>query len=132
VSSPSGISDEQDFEAVSGRQTIESDAERIQANRQQYTVIQPTELPSRQGQAPNIVGYALKTNNPVGAKLYRRVLPNKGRAVRACAKYATSDLAQQDFLARGGPIRDPRGMDPDGDGFACNWDPTPFRNAVRG
>ncbi len=134
VTSPAGnaeISDEQDFEAVSGRQTIESDAERLEANRARYTVIQPTELPTR-GQTPNIVAYALKTNNPVGVRLYRRVLGNKGRAARACSKYATADLAQQAFLARGGPIRDTKGLDPDGDGFACSWDPTPFRRSVQG
>ncbi len=135
VSTPAGngrISDEQDFEAVSERQSIESDAQRIETNRSRYTVIQPTELPSRTGNTPNIVDYALKTNNPVGVKLYRRILGNEGRAARKCAGFATSDIAQQEFLARGGPIRDPMGVDPDGDGFACRWDPTPFRQAVRG
>ena len=37
------------------------------------------------------------------------------------------DQAQQDFLAKGGPERDRMGVDPDGDGFACAWDPRPFR-----
>ena len=30
-------------------------------------------------------------------------------------------------LERGGPQRDRLGVDPDGDGFACSWNPTPFR-----
>mgnify|MGYP000454045377 CR=1 FL=1 len=47
-----------------------------------------------------------------------------------CAKYASADLAQEDFLQRGGPERDRKGLDPDGDGYACNWDPTPFRAAA--
>ena len=49
---------------------------------------------------------------------------------RNCADYRTPDEAQRDFLTRGGPERDSRGLDPDGDGFACGWDPAPFRAAV--
>ncbi len=30
----------------------------------------------------------------------------------------------------GGPERDQFGIDPDGDGYACRWDPSPFRKAV--
>jgi len=122
------ISDEQNFDAVSGRETIESDAARIAANRQQYVVVQPTELPNRTDGAPNIVAYALATTNPVGAPLYRRSGFNAAnRFSRNCAEFASADLAQQSFLATGGPERDRRGLDPDGDGFACTWDPTPFR-----
>lgn len=122
------ISDEQNFDAVAGRESIESDAARIAANRQQYVVIQPTALPSRSGAGPNIVAYAIATNNPVGVQLYRRnALTSQNRFLRNCASYASADLAQQAFLANGGPERDRRGLDPDGDGFACAWDPTPFR-----
>jgi hypothetical protein len=39
-------------------------------------------------------------------------------------------MAQIAFLERGGPKRDTLGLDPDGDGFACYWDPAPFRKAV--
>lgn len=129
----SGISDEQDFEAVSGRESIESDAERIARNRQQYVVIQPTDLPSRPGNlGPSIVDFALATNNPVGQPLYSRLsIGAQSRFNRNCAKYSSSDQAQQDFLARGGPEKDRMGLDPDGDGFACYWDPTPFRAARR-
>ena len=128
---PAGISDEQDFDAVSGRETIESDAARIAANRASYVQIEPTDLPTRPGETgPSIVAYALATNNPVGAQLYDRSrLSGEGRFNRNCAKYTSSDLAQQDFLRRGGPKRDPKGLDPDGDGFACYWDPTPLRQA---
>ncbi|WP_421701470.1 hypothetical protein [Aliiroseovarius sp.] len=127
----SGISDEQDFDAVAGRETIESDAARIAANRASYVQIEPTDLPTRPGETgPSIVAYALATNNPVGAQLYDRSrLSGEGRFNRNCAKYTSSDLAQQDFLRRGGPKRDPKGLDPDGDGFACYWDPTPLRQA---
>ena len=44
-----GVSDEQDFQAVKQRETIESDKARIERNRAQYQVDQPTALPTRPG-----------------------------------------------------------------------------------
>ncbi len=132
VAGNSGISDEQDFDAVAARETIESDAERIARNRSEYVTVQPKDLPQRPGDSgPNIVEFALATNHAPGVQLYRR----GGLGVRdqnsACSKFASPDLAQQEFLARGGPERDRMGVDPDGDGFACSWDPRPFRTALQ-
>ena len=128
------ISDEQSFEAVTARETIASDAERIDANRTQYVVIEPTELPPRpDGSGASIVAYALATTNVPGQALYRRVgLAAQARYERSCAKYGGADKAQEAFLDGGGPKRDRYGMDPDGDGFACFWDPRPFRAAQGG
>jgi hypothetical protein len=121
------ISDEQEFDAVAQRETIQSDAERIQRNRDQYVQIQPSALPERPADTgPNIVAFALSTTHNVGAQTYRRS-GFGGNPERACAKFASADLAQQAFLERGGPQRDRLGVDPDGDGFACSWDPRPFR-----
>lgn len=125
-----GISSEQDFGAVSSRRTIQSDAQKIAANRAQYQVIEPTALPQRSGGSqPNIVQYALATNNPVGAQLYKRSRLRSGRLSRACSGFASPDQAQIEFLAQGGPQKDRKGLDPDGDGYACSWDPRPFRTA---
>jgi len=125
------VSDEQDFEAVSARETIESDAARIERNRSQYVVIQPGALPVRPGETgPNIVEYALATNNAPGVALYSRSGSGKNAAAN-CAKYGSPDIAQQAFLESGGPDRDRKGLDPDGDGFACSWDPRPFRTALQ-
>ncbi|MBI1171801.1 hypothetical protein GC209_10380 [bacterium] len=125
-----GVSDEQDFKAVTGRETIASDKQRIECNREQYVVVQPGALPVRPGdEGPNIAAFALATNNPPGVKLYRRPPFYLTNPEKACAKYASPDLAQQAFLASGGPQRDPKALDPDGDGFACAWDPRPFRKA---
>jgi hypothetical protein len=126
-----GISDENNFDAVASRQSIESDAARIAANRQQYQVVQPTALPSRTGnRRPNVVEYALQTRHPKGTKVHRRLrIGSARRYQRNCAEYGSPDEAQIDFLARGGPKRDRRGLDPDGDGYACAWDPGPFRRA---
>lgn len=128
----SGVSDEQDFEAVKARETIESDAARIEANRAQYVVIQPGSLPVRPGDTgPNIVEFALTTTNPVGVALYDRGGISLTSADKACLRFASPDQAQQAFLASGGPDSDRKNLDPDGDGFACDWDPTAFRIALQ-
>ncbi len=126
------LSDENDFQAVASRQTIQSDADRLAQQRQQYEVVAPTAVPQRPASSdPNVVSYALNTSHPKGTRIYTRSGVNLAtKAQRACGKYTSSDLAQVDFLAKGGPDRDRLGVDPDGDGYACGWDPTPFRNAV--
>lgn len=132
VAGNAGISDEQDFDAVAARETIESDAERIARNRADYVTVQPKDLPQRPGETgPNIVEFALATNHAPGVQLYKRGGLGLRDQNAACAKYASPDKAQQDFLARGGPERDRLGVDPDGDGFACSWDPRPFRTALQ-
>lgn len=129
-----GISAENDFSAVSGQRSIEGDAAKRAQNQQEYQVIQPTALPTRQGNGgPNIVAFALAAKNAKGQSVYRRSSFNAQKKYqRACAGFASQDQAQQAFLAQGGPTKDRKGMDPDGDGFACAWDPAPFRNAVSG
>jgi hypothetical protein len=132
--SNAGISDENDFDAVAGRQSIASDKARIAANRAQYAVVQPTALPTRAGNTqPNVVAYALETSHPRGTQVHRRIsLVSANKSARNCAEFSSVDEAQIDFLARGGPTKDRKGLDPDGDGYACGWDPAPYRTASRG
>lgn len=129
-----GISDENDFGAVSAERTIQDDAALRRAQQAKYEQIQPTALPSRSGaEGVNIVDYALSTSHPVGASRYRRTGINmQARYQKNCAKYPSPDLAQAEFLQKGGPQRDRLGLDPDGDGYACTWDPAPFRTAKNG
>lgn len=128
-----GISDEQSFDAVTARQTIESDAARRQAQAAAYQQVQPGALPSRPSNSgPNIVAYALAATNYKGQAIYKRSFPRPEAAARKCAGYPSADAAQIAFLAAGGPERDRKGLDPDGDGFACTWDPAPFRRATGG
>lgn len=126
------ISDEQNFDAVASRETIESDAERRQQQAQNLIVVDPVPLPAeRANSGPNIVQYAINAPNQKGQQWYSRsILSGDNRFQRNCATYGSPDAAQRDFLTRGGPERDPRGIDPDGDGFACGWDPAPFRLAA--
>jgi len=126
------ISDEQDFAAVTSRETIESDAQRRAEQADNLVVVEPVPLPStRADSGPNIVQYAINAPNQKGQQWYSRsILSGDNRFQRNCATYSNPDAAQRDFLVRGGPERDPRGIDPDGDGFACGWDPRPFRAAA--
>ena len=88
-------------------------------------------VPQGEG-GPNLFAYALSTTHNVGQERYTRSNPLRWRRwERACAQFRTQDEAQEAFLAAGGPERDPNHLDPDGDGFACWWDPAPFREAAR-
>lgn len=130
--SHASISDEQDFSAVASRESIESDKARIAENRALYQQVQPTELPERTGEssdAVDLVQYALNAPNRIGEAIYPRSKIALANSQKACARYATPEAAQQAFLKAGGPKRDPKNLDPDGDGFACYWDPTPFQKA---
>ena len=118
---------------MSARESIESDAERLERQRAAYVQVEATPVPQRTGDAgPNIVAYALSTTNAKGQPVYSRGLfTSDSRAARNCAQYPSPDLAQIAFLKAGGPQKDRMSLDPDGDGYSCGWDPAPFR-AVRG
>jgi len=126
-----GISVENSFDAVSGSRSIEDDAALVAAQRSQYEVAEVKALPSRSGgEGPNIVAYALASTHAPGTKMYRRMgLNSQAKSERNCAAYPGPDMAQIDFLTKGGPERDRMSLDPDGDGYACGWDPRPFRKA---
>ncbi|PWK61155.1 hypothetical protein [Roseicyclus mahoneyensis] len=126
-----GISDEQEFDAVAGRETIESDAARLARMQAERVVIAPTAIPERpEGLGPNIIDYALATSHPVGERRYNRRPISEERHQRACIAFRSADLAQEWFLQNGGPGRDRQGLDPDGDGYACGWNPGMFRSAA--
>jgi hypothetical protein len=126
-----GISDEQDFDAVAERETIESDAERRARMQADRVVIPPTALPDRpDGLGPNIIDYALSTTHALGERRYTRRPVSEDRHQRSCLAFRSPDLAQEWFLQNGGPGRDRRGLDPDGDGYACGWNPAVYRAAA--
>ena len=121
------ISDTQDFEKTKQRETRQSDAAKIAALKGTYQQVAPTAVPTRRD-GVNLASYALKQSNAVGEKVYSRF--NVG--LSNCNKYRNDpDAAQQAFLAAGGPQRDRKRLDPDGDGFACNWNPDFYRNMLK-
>ena len=130
ASRPRAISDEQDFDAVARRESIESDAERLVRLRASRREVAPEPVPARPADAaPNVVAYAVAAPNAVGERIYRRSALSLSRLRDACRRFASPDRAQEAFLAAGGPERDRHGLDPDGDGYACDWNPAPFRRA---
>ncbi|HRW15606.1 MAG: hypothetical protein KDJ78_11720 [Rhodobacteraceae bacterium] len=96
----------------------------LQAARSKLVVVPTTSVPS-EVQGVNIALYAQQTTNAVGERRYDRRVG--ARLSSSCGRYRTPDEAQRAFLAAGGPQTDSLGLDPDGDGFACKWDPTPYR-----
>lgn len=96
----------------------------LAAARSQLVVVQPTNVPQA-GSGPNIALYAQQTTNVVGERIYPR--SRGSRISSSCGRYANADDAQRAFLAAGGPTSDSQNLDPDGDGFACKWDPAPYR-----
>ncbi|MGY6634055.1 MAG: hypothetical protein ACXIU8_09950 [Alkalilacustris sp.] len=113
------------------RATRDAEQAAFEARRAGFQPVAPTALPARPGDTTNIVAFALSTTHRVGEQRYRRFPISLRSTARNCAAFASADLAQEEFLRRGGPERDPLNLDPDGDGFACGWSPMPFRAAAR-
>jgi hypothetical protein len=94
--------------------------------RDQLVVVQPGPLPNRV-EGVNIALFAKQTSNAVGDSRYPRSAAARVTSAGNCGRFRDPDAAQRAFLAGGGPEQDRYGIDPDGDGFACRWDPAPYR-----
>ena len=128
------ISSEQDFGAVTGERSIAQDAARLESARSQYQVVTPSELVRPDDGGPSIIAYAQGQARPKGAagSFGRNPFASERRSQLACRGYRSDDVAQEAFLAAGGPGRDRYNLDPDGDGNACGWDPALYRDLVGG
>ncbi len=123
------ISNTQNFSAIKKQETIESDKAKLEALKSTYQQVDPNSVsvPSMPSNGINVAAYALKQKNAVGESIYRRI--NVG--LSNCGRYRNDpDAAQRAFLRAGGPERDPRRLDPDGDGFACSWNPDFYRKML--
>ncbi|MEZ5686547.1 MAG: hypothetical protein R3D78_11950 [Paracoccaceae bacterium] len=76
---------------------------------------------------PNLAAYALAATQAPGSAVYPRGGIHLVSSEKACAGFVSPDLAQIAFLEAGGPEKDRKNLDPDGDGFACGWDPRSVR-----
>lgn len=95
--------------------------------RNQLVIVQPGPLPNRVD-GVNIALYAKQSTNAVGDRVYDRTTGSRVSGIGNCGRFQDQDEAQRAFLGGGGPQTDRYGLDPDGDGFACKWDPAPYRN----
>ncbi|MBV0891950.1 hypothetical protein KTN05_08815 [Paracoccus sp. Z118] len=88
------------------------------------TVVVATPAP----QAPLLVRYAAANGHNPGTRVWQR---GSASNPQACAAYADAAAAQTAFIMRGGPAQDPMGLDADGDGYVCGWNPAAYRQAAR-
>ena len=75
----------------------------------------------------NVASFARNTKNKKGEKVYTRLSFSIYDNWIECSKFKNKDEAQRNFLKDGGPFNDRFNLDPDGDGFACDWDPDIYR-----
>jgi len=122
------VSDEQDFASVVQRESIESDSQRIKENEENLLIYDPIDHPDKAGQS-DVVSFALNTKHTPGTVLFRRntLFFSRDQYLERCDAYIDSEAAQQAFLDAGGPEKDDLKLDPDGDGFACSWNPVKYR-----
>ncbi|MDO5657632.1 MAG: hypothetical protein Q4G36_04850 [Paracoccus sp. (in: a-proteobacteria)] len=77
--------------------------------------------------AQTLIRYALTQTHAPGTAAFNRSGGSEAHARATCRSYANAASAQLAFIASGGPQADPLGLDPDGDGFVCGWNPAPYR-----
>ena len=75
----------------------------------------------------NVAKFARDTKHKIGEEVFTRTIYSIYNNWNECSKFKTKDDAQRKFLSNGGPYKDKFNLDPDGDGFACEWDPEIYR-----
>lgn len=98
----------------------------LEAARRQLVVVEPGSVPTEPAGA-NVALYAKQSTNAVGQRVYDRSVGARVAGMGSCGRYRDGDAAQRAFLSAGGPETDRYGLDPDGDGFACGFNPAPYR-----
>lgn len=83
------------------------------------------------GSTPVLAQYAATVDHAPGTRVWPRRNADPVKALEICTTYATADAAQIGYLSRGGPSADPLGIDPDGDGYVCGWDPATWQPRIR-
>ncbi len=101
-------------------------AKKLAAAREQRVVVETEDSPQK-GTLVNIASFARSTVNKIGQSVYTRPSYHALNHWTECAILNNDDNAQRFFLKNGGPKMDPKNLDPDGDGFACTWDPSIYR-----
>ncbi len=97
--------------------------------REKRITIEPGDIPDIISTV-NIAAYARSTNNPIGKRVFKRNYIKTNNTQNNCTRFILKDDAQRYFLANGGPELDPLKLDPDGDGYACFWNPESFRMII--
>ena len=98
--------------------------------RQKRTIVEPEDTEELSEKSDiNLALYARQTFNSVGQKIYNRN-PTKKKKIDPCLRFISAEDAQRFFLKKNGPQKDFWNLDPDGDGFACKWNPEQYRKLL--
>jgi hypothetical protein len=100
----------------------------LDAAKSQLVIYQPAGSVPQERSGVNVALYAMQSTNQVGQSIYPRSAAARLTGMGGCGRYRDADAAQRAFLAAGGPQADRLGLDPDGDGFACSFDPSVYRS----
>jgi hypothetical protein len=100
----------------------------LDAAKAQLVIYKPTGSVPQDRSGVNVALYAMQSTNAVGQSIYPRSAGARLTSVGGCGRYRDPDAAQRAFLEAGGPQADRLGLDPDGDGFACKFDPSVYRS----
>jgi hypothetical protein len=113
----------QEFGAVVGYETDEPHAARTQSAR---VGCAPSDLRNRAVGAdrPDPINNALSTSHRLGMRRHCSTPTSPIRHARTCLDVRTTDKAREWFMPKGGLACARRGLDPDGDGGVCGWDPS--------
>ena len=101
-------------------------AEKLESARKQRILIETKEFQQNE-ESINIATFARSSPNKKGESIYLRPAFQTFDHWTECAFFTTNEKAQRFFLKTGGPKIDLKNLDPDGDGFACDWDPIIYR-----
>ncbi|QHQ34029.1 hypothetical protein [Algicella marina] len=116
----------QSSQAEQKRQREIAEQRRLLAQ-QQLVIVQPEAVEQVDPNA-NVAKFARETTHPKGTKVYNRpAFRDRVQSASVCRRFSSDDDAQRQFLANGGPTTDRFNLDPDGDGFACRFDPETYR-----
>jgi len=104
---------------LAGCLSQDSEAYRLMTGQEPYSKAHP-------GYTPTQLGAGHKHNFQKAGSYYRSTAPSISAATDAynCSDFSNTAEAQAFFIRSGGPSLDPHRLDADGDGFACEFDPS--------
>ena len=135
LTSETGLSENHDrldlsLESLEKQNKDKAEAAKKLAEAREKRLVIETKMPANSKQNVNVAFFARSTSNKKGQSIYSRNSYKIFDHWTECSHFSTDDSAQRFFLELGGPEMDSKNLDPDGDGFACNWDPVLYRQFI--
>ena len=114
---------QQDIEKTQAKESL------MEAREKRIIILSNSEENLSQNSEVNVAVYARQTTHSIGDRKYTR-MKVKSKKIDPCLRFQTGDDAQRFFLSNSGPVKDFWNLDQDGDGFACKWNPEPYRKIL--